>query len=59
MATYKITQVRGHVRATEKQQATLRSLKLGKVNRSTEREESPELQGMIKAVSHLVKVETI
>ncbi|MDR2813401.1 MAG: 50S ribosomal protein L30 [Prevotellaceae bacterium] len=59
MAILKITQVRSQIGSTDKQKATLKSLKLGKINRSTEREENPMLRGMIKAVSHLVKVEEV
>ncbi|MDR0415462.1 MAG: 50S ribosomal protein L30 [Prevotellaceae bacterium] len=59
MAVLKITQVRSQIGSTNKQKATLKSLKLGKISRTTEREESPALKGMVKAVSHLVKVEVI
>jgi large subunit ribosomal protein L30 len=59
MAVLKITQVRSQIGSTDKQKATLKSLKLGKINRTTEREETPIVKGMIKAVSHLVKVETV
>ncbi|MDR1417002.1 MAG: 50S ribosomal protein L30 [Prevotellaceae bacterium] len=59
MAVLKITQVRSQIGSTEKQKATLKSLKLGKINRTTEREENSALNGMIKAVSHLVKVEAV
>jgi large subunit ribosomal protein L30 len=59
MAVLKITQVRSQIGSNDKQKATLKSLKLGKINRATEREESPVLRGMIKAVSHLVKVEEV
>jgi large subunit ribosomal protein L30 len=59
MAKVKITQVRSQVGSTDKQKATLRSLKLGKMNRSTEREKDVVVTGMIAAVSHLVKVEKI
>jgi len=59
MAKVKITQVRSQISSTDKQKATLRSLKLGKINRSTEREEDSVVKGMIAAVSHLVKVEKV
>jgi large subunit ribosomal protein L30 len=59
MATLKITQVCGGFHATDRQQATLRSLKLGKINRSVEREDGPVVNGMVKSVSHLVKVEKV
>jgi large subunit ribosomal protein L30 len=59
MAILKITQVRSQIGSTNKQKATLKSLKLGKINRSTEREENPVVRGMVKAVSHLVKIEEV
>ena len=59
MAKVKITQVRSQIGSTDKQKATLRSLKLGKINRSTEREENTVVKGMVAAVSHLVKVEKL
>jgi large subunit ribosomal protein L30 len=60
MAKVKITQVRSQIGSTDKQKATLRSLKLGKINSSTEREESDSIvKGMIAAVSHLVKIEKV
>ncbi|MDR0565815.1 MAG: 50S ribosomal protein L30 [Prevotellaceae bacterium] len=59
MAILKITQVRSQIGSTDRQKATLKSLKLGKINRATEREETPALRGMVKAVSHLVKIEEV
>lgn len=60
MAQVKITQVRSQIGSTDKQKATLRSLKLGKINSSTERDDSDTVvKGMIAAVSHLVKVEKV
>jgi large subunit ribosomal protein L30 len=43
--------------ANPKQRDTLRSLGLGKIGRSTEREESDVLKGMVAKVAHLVKVD--
>ncbi len=60
MAKVKITQVRSQIGSTDKQKATLRSLKLGKINSSTERDDSDTVvKGMIAAVSHMVKVEKV
>ena len=57
MATLKITQVKSTNGANPKQRDTLRSLGLGKIGRSTEREESDVLKGMVAKVAHLVKVD--
>ena len=57
MKTLKITQVRSQIGETPKHRGTLRALGLGKIGRSVERPESPELAGMLRKVSHLVRVE--
>jgi large subunit ribosomal protein L30 len=53
----KITQVKSTNGANPKQRDTLRSLGLGKIGRTTEREDSDVLKGMVAKVSHLVKVD--
>jgi large subunit ribosomal protein L30 len=57
MATLKITQTKSTNGANPKQRDTLRSLGLGKIGRSTEREDGEVLRGMIAKVAHLVKVD--
>ncbi len=57
MKTLKITQVRSQIGETQKHRGTLRALGLGKIGRTVERPESPELAGMLRKVSHLVRVE--
>ena len=57
MKTLKITQVRSQIGQTPKHRGTLRALGLGKIGRTVERPESPELAGMLRKVSHLVRVE--
>lgn len=59
MAVYKITQVRSKIGSTKKQRATLETLGIRKMNHSVERELTPTVEGMIKVVSHLVKVEEV
>ena len=39
------------------QKGTLQALGLGKIGRKVEREDSPQLQGQLKVVTHLVEVE--
>ena len=53
----KITQVRSAIGQTDKHRGTLRALGLGKIGRSVERRDSPELAGMLRKVAHLVRVE--
>ena len=57
MAKLKITQTRSQIGQTERHRGTLRALGLGKIGRTTEREDSPETLGMLRKVRHLVKVE--
>jgi large subunit ribosomal protein L30 len=53
----KVTQVRSEIGQTERHRGTLRALGLGKIGRSSEHQESPQLAGMLRKVRHLVKVE--
>jgi large subunit ribosomal protein L30 len=52
-----IKQVRSANGTSPKQRATLRSLRLGRIGRSVERNDTPELRGMLSVVDHLVEVE--
>ena len=56
MATLRITQVRSTKGSNPKQRASLRTLGLGKIGRSSEREDQPAVRGLIKSVDHLVEV---
>ncbi|HSD23224.1 MAG TPA: 50S ribosomal protein L30 [Solirubrobacterales bacterium] len=57
MTEIQLKQVRSSNGASESQRATLRSLKLGRIGREAKHPDSPQLQGMIRTVSHLVEVE--
>ena len=57
MATVKVTQVRSGIGQTRAHNGTLRALGLGKIGRTAEHRESPELAGMLRKVAHLVRVE--
>jgi large subunit ribosomal protein L30 len=56
MATLQITQVKSANGANPQQRESLKTLGLGKIGRSTEREDHPTVQGLIRSVRHLVKV---
>jgi large subunit ribosomal protein L30 len=58
VSSVKITQVRSGVGQTRQHNGTLRALGLGKIGRSAQHTESPELAGMLRKVAHLVKVES-
>ena len=57
MAKVLITQVKSKIGQSERHRGTLRALGLGKIGRSTEQQEGPVLDGMLRKVRHLVKVE--
>ena len=57
MAKVRITQTRSQIGQSQKHRGTLRALGLGKIGRSAEHPESPQLAGMLRKVRHLVKVE--
>lgn len=56
MATIKIQQTKSRIGAPKDQKRTLDALGLKKMNRIVEREDTPELRGMIRKVHHLVTV---
>jgi large subunit ribosomal protein L30 len=56
MAEVQIEQVRSANGASPTQRATLHSLKLGRIGRSSSYEDSPQLRGMIRVVEHMVQV---
>ena len=57
MAKIKITQIRSRIGSTKRQKATLDALGLRKMNKMVEHENTPQIQGMVNKVMHLVKVE--
>jgi large subunit ribosomal protein L30 len=56
MAKVKITQTRSTIKRPETQLRTIQSLGLGKIHSSVEVEFTPQIQGMVKKVKHLVSV---
>jgi len=57
MGKVKITQIKSGIGYPKNQKATLRALGLRKMNASREVELNPQVQGMIRTVNHLLKVE--
>ena len=57
MSKIRITQVRSSIGQTEKHRGTLRALGLGRIGRTVEQTESPQLVGMLRKVRHLVRIE--
>lgn len=52
-----ITQVRSAINRTKRQKDTIKALGIKKLNKPVEHKATPQIMGMIKKVSHLVKVE--
>ena len=59
MTKVRITQVRSKIGQSERHRGTLRALGLTKIGRSVEQEDTAVLQGMLRKVRHLVKVEEV
>ena len=57
MSTLRITQVRSAIGQTKRHEGTLRALGLGRIGKTAEHKAGPELDGMLRRVRHLVKVE--
>lgn len=53
----RITQIKSQIGESPRHRGTLRALGLGKIGRSVEHAESPQLAGMLRKVRHLVRVE--
>jgi large subunit ribosomal protein L30 len=53
----KITQVRSGIGQSGRHHGTLRALGLGKIGRSAEHKDSPQLQGMLRQVRHLIRID--
>ena len=59
MARIKITQIKSGIDRSERQKLILQALGLKKLNASKQVEATPQILGMVKKVSHLVKVEEV
>jgi len=59
MAKLKIKQTRSIIDRPKDQKKTIEALGLGKPNWEKVHNDTPQIRGMIKKVSHLVKVEEI
>lgn len=59
MAKIKVTLVKSPIDRPNRQKLTIQALGLNKMNSSKEVEATPQILGMVKKVSHLIKVEEI
>lgn len=59
MAKVRVTQTNSLIGRPERQHKIMQALGLGRIGKSREVENTPQIQGMINKVSHLIKVENI
>lgn len=59
MGKLRLQQVRSRIKRPIDQKRTLDALGLKKMNQVVEVEATPQIQGMVKKVQHLLKVETL
>ena len=59
MARLRITQIRSEITQSKSHRGTLRAMGLGRIGRSVERDETPQVTGMLQKIRHLVKVEEV
>lgn len=59
MPKLKVTQVRSVIKRPADQKATMKALGLGKIGRVVVKEANPALIGMVRKISHLVRVEEV
>lgn len=59
MSSLKVTQVRSKIGSTQRHRGTLRALGLGRIGSAAVHPDSPSLQGMLRKVASLVRVEEV
>ncbi|NJN42188.1 MAG: 50S ribosomal protein L30 [Flammeovirgaceae bacterium] len=59
MAKVRITQTRSTIKRPDRQLRTIKALGLGRLNKFVEVEYTPQIQGMVRKVNHLVSVTEI
>jgi len=59
MAKVIIRQTRSIIKRPQDQKRTIEALGLGKINRTVEKEVTPQIQGMINKVQHLIEVKEL
>jgi large subunit ribosomal protein L30 len=57
VSSVRVTQIRSVIGQTQRHRGTLRSLGLGRIGQSAEHTRGPELEGKLRLVAHLVKVD--
>jgi large subunit ribosomal protein L30 len=57
VSVVKVTQVRSTISQSDRHLGTLRALGLGRIGKTAEHEDSPQLRGMLRRVDHLVRID--
>ncbi len=57
--TLRVTQVRSGIGQNERNRGTLRALGLGRIGKTADHQDTPQLAGMLRKVRHLVRVEEV
>ena len=57
--TLKITQTRSLIHSSLRQRRTIKALGIRRIGHSVEKADSPAMRGMIRRVSHLVRMEEL
>lgn len=59
MKKYRVTQIKSGIDRPERQKRNLIALGLNKLHKTVEVEVTPQIEGMLSKVKHLVKIEQI
>ncbi len=59
MSKIRITKVKSIIDRSKRQRLNMEALGLKKINSSVVKEATPQIMGMVKKVSHLVRVEEV
>ena len=59
MKKVKLTQIKSTIDRSKRQKDTMIALGIRKMNHSVEKEMTPQVEGMINKVAHLLKIEEI
>jgi large subunit ribosomal protein L30 len=59
MRKLRVTQIKSGIKQPERQKRTLKALGISRMGRPIEVEATPQIEGMIAKINHLLKVEEI
>ena len=59
MTKLKVTQIKSKIGSTKRQKRNLEALGIKKMHNPVEVEQTPQIEGMINKVKHLLKVEEV